>query len=166
MSSPGPLIDPHAFTREACEISKTLPMTAFARLSQAAFERRGEVSYAVRGWAESDGKMWLELEASGSLVLQCQRCLEALDWAFSVANRLLLVPEGRGLPDDELQEDDWDAVSVGSRLDLAGMVEDEVLLALPIAPRHEECRAPAGSDGMDQSSPFAALAKLRNADKA
>jgi uncharacterized protein len=51
-------------------------------------------------------------------------------------------------------------------MDVLALVEDEIVLAVPIAPRHESCDAPRPSDGVKKESPFAALAKLRKSDGA
>ena len=161
MSSPRLIIDPRAFTRDGAQVSEKRAVTGFERLSEAVLGDGGEVSFAVSGLLDADGQRWLDVEASGVLDLQCQRCLEPVSWHFDLSNRLLLIDEGRELPEDELEEDGWDAVPVGSRVDLAALVEDEVLLALPIAPRHEDCKLPSAGDGADETSPFAGLAQLR-----
>ncbi|MCB1907931.1 MAG: DUF177 domain-containing protein [Rhodocyclaceae bacterium] len=118
----------------------------------------------MRGRRDQDGKHWLELSVTGTLTVQCQRCLDALEWVLAVDSLLLLVPEDRELPEQELQEDDWDCLPVGPRLDLLELVEDEALLALPFAPRHDDCCAPSGPDGGRTTSPFAGLARLRKTE--
>jgi len=77
----------------------------------------------------------------GELQLQCQRCLETFAWPLQASVDLRLVEneadEARWLQDYEpyLIEDD--------RLPLHAIVEEEVLLALPLAPRCEACALPA-----------------------
>jgi len=93
--------------------------------------------------------------------LRCQRCLETLIVPLRVASRLLLVPSGRQWPDEELAQDDYDAVEADKEMALLPMIEEEVLLALPIAPMHDSCETPAATNDEQASSPFAALAKLR-----
>jgi uncharacterized protein len=58
-------------------------------------------------------------------------------------------------------EDDVDRVLATRAMDVASLVEDELLLTLPIAPMHERCEpVPAGADS-GRASPFAALAGWR-----
>jgi uncharacterized protein len=52
------------------------------------------------------------------LVLECQRCLEALVWPCDVQNRLLLLRSGDPLPEDELENDAVDALEVEPLTDL------------------------------------------------
>ncbi len=161
MSPQGLLVDPFGLAREASEISESRPVAGFERLVASLFEPSGTLDFSVRGRVDRDDKHWLELSVSGTLVVQCQRCLEALEWPLQVSNLLLLVKEGQVPPDDEMLEDDWDCLPAGGRLDLLALVEDEALLNLPFAPRHEGCSAPSRTDGGERTSPFAGLAQLR-----
>ncbi|MBB4010888.1 uncharacterized metal-binding protein YceD (DUF177 family) [Niveibacterium umoris] len=79
--------------------------------------------------------------------------------------RFLLVPPGEVIPDDELEEDSFDAIAAERNLDVLALIEDELLLALPISPRHEVCDTPQPRERDDSASPFAALASLRGAGK-
>jgi uncharacterized protein len=47
-------------------------------------------------------------------------------------------------------------------LDLTPLLEEEILLALPIAPRHERCEPPAAAAASKEASPFAQLARLKH----
>ena len=62
-------------------------------------------------------------------------------------------------------EDDIDRVLAGPDMSVAALVEDEVILALPMAPKHEHCRAAAGTEAGAGPSAFQALAALKNLDK-
>jgi uncharacterized protein len=98
---------------------------------------------------------------SGTLALACQRCLEAIVFELDIDSLLELVPEGVELSQDELEDDTRDFLPVAGELDVAQLVEDEVLLALPVAPRHERCGLPGAAAAGEQIHPFAALAKLK-----
>mgnify|MGYP003353005379 CR=1 FL=1 len=67
--------------------------------------------------------------------------------------------------DAELEDD---VLSLERSIDLRELVEDELLLALPLVPRHAECPEPlplpddeAPADVPEQPRPFAALAALK-----
>jgi uncharacterized protein len=47
-------------------------------------------------------------------------------------------------------------------LDLTPLQEEEILLALPIAPRHDRCEPPAAATASKEASPFAQLARLKH----
>jgi uncharacterized metal-binding protein YceD (DUF177 family) len=58
-------------------------------------------------------------------------------------------------------DDDVDRVLATNAMDVASLVEDEVLLVLPMAPMHERCEPDAGLRAADRGAPFAVLAGLR-----
>jgi uncharacterized protein len=71
------------------------------------------------------------------------------------------------LPKDELENDEVDVIEVGAgdRLDVLALIEDEIILALPLAPRHESCGLPRTDCGAGRESPFAVLAGLSVREK-
>jgi uncharacterized protein len=103
---------------------------------------------------------------NGRLELRCQRCLDGLDWDLAVEAALLPVRTGQSFPDDDLENDEVDVIEVGSdvEFDVLSQVEDEIILALPIAARHSDCGMPGAVEangGARGQSPFSALAGLR-----
>jgi uncharacterized protein len=82
-------------------------------------------------------------------------------WSCNVQNRLLLLRSGEELPENELENDAVDALEVEPLTDLLALVEDEVLLAMPLVPRHENCEPPVKAGVDDEISPFAVLRQLR-----
>lgn len=103
----------------------------------------------------------LRLTASGVLSLACQRCLEAVPFGLDIESLLELVPEGAEMSQEELEDDSRDFLPVVRDLDVAELVEDEILLALPVAPRHERCGLPGAAEAGERSNPFSALAELK-----
>jgi len=103
----------------------------------------------------------LQLEVSGSIPLACQRCLGAIPFEIDVNSLLELIPEGADMSQDELEDDTRDFLPVASELYVAELVEDEILLALPVAPRHEKCGFPGAADAGERVNPFATLAGLK-----
>lgn len=123
----------------------------------------GELAVELEG-GTAEGQPWLRVVVSGEMEMLCQRCLEALRVPVAVDSRLT-VREAVVEPDGELEwtvEDIGDDVVVDGPLDVAVLVEDEVLLQLPMVALHRACEQ-AGSDSVGQmgSSPFAALAAWR-----
>jgi uncharacterized protein len=83
-----------------------------------------------------------------------------------VVNRFLITDD-EDAADRLDQDDDYDVVVGSATFDLDTLIEDEVILALPSAPRHRVC-----ADGADDTpktiakpSPFAALAALKDTTK-
>jgi len=109
---------------------------------------------------------WLHLQAQALVPLQCQRCLQTYAQALRVDRRFLFVAhESQAERLDEELEDD--VLVMPARLDLAELLEDELILALPLVPRHEDgCPLPLPLRADDlkaeaAANPFAALAALR-----
>ena len=131
------------------------------RLHDLLVEVVGEVTFRLRGFKGERGEPMLQLEISGLLPLVCQRCLDAVPYDLDVDSQLELVPEGAELSEDELEDDTRDFLPVERELDVAELVEDEILLALPVAPRHEKCGLPGAADAGERINPFAALSGLK-----
>ncbi len=126
---------------------------------------RGE-SRAMRG---SEMQTWLHVEAETTVTLECQRCLRPVETALKVKRSFLFVSgEDAAAQLDTDSEDD--VLALTRALDLRELIEDELLLALPIVPRHEVCPTPLrpptrGDIADDTPNPFAVLAALKNADR-
>jgi len=153
--------DAFVFAREGRVLEGTLPISALERLHDLLTEVAGEVSFRLQGSKGARGEFLLHVEVTGVLSLACQRCLSAVPYNLDVDNRLELVPEGADMSQDELEDDTRDFLPVASELDVAELVEDEILLALPVAPRHEKCGLPGAADAGERINPFATLAGLK-----
>lgn len=143
-----------------------VPVAELGRLVDVLVGREGVVEYRIEGFVDDQARPRLRLVANGRLELRCQRCLEGMGWELALESALQPVRPGQGIPDEELEDDEVDAFEVESDLDVIALVEDEILLALPIAPRHENCAQPRPDDGSGRKSPFAVLAGLRSGGKA
>jgi len=131
------------------------------RLAELLTTTAGSLSVRLEGWRDEQGKSWLQLDIAGEPVLCCQRCLGGMKYPLAIRSRLQLIAPGADWPDDDLEDDSADAIAADAELNVLSLVEDEVLLALPIAPRHEQCESPSASASGNGSSPFAALADLK-----
>jgi uncharacterized protein len=124
-------------------------------------------SIAVAG---SEAELWLALKADTSVWLTCQRCLQPMDVALSLARRLRFV-RGEAQAEALDAEIEDDVLALSRQLDLRELVEDELLLALPIVPRHERCPSPlpmavrvdepADDPAAGRPNPFEALRVLK-----
>jgi uncharacterized protein len=166
MSHRALISDPFKFAAEGRTLVGKVPLAELVRLADVLVDTSGEVTYKVVGEFGSDRRHGLRLVASGLLRLNCQRCLGGIDWPLEIETVLQLVRPGEPIPEEELEIDEFDAIEAGPDMDVLALVEDEIVLAVPIAPRHESCDAPRPSDGVKKESPFAALAKLRKSDGA
>ena len=167
------ILDVLAFTRLGAERSGHWPLAGMPRLTQGilAVDDAAQAEWVVRGeqLPVTGGvpEIWLHLQAQAGVILQCQRCLQAVKEVLNVDRRFRFVrTEAEAARLDEESEDD--VLVIEPRLDLAELLEDELILGLPIVPMHEHCPEPLsaalGDDeppADDAPHPFAALAALR-----
>ncbi|MFZ2972256.1 MAG: YceD family protein [Ferribacterium limneticum] len=153
--------DAFAFARDGRVLEGTFAVVDLDRLHDLLAEIDGEVTFRLQGYKSDSGESMLHLEVSGTLSLACQRCLEAVPCDLDVDSLLELVPEGTELSQDELEDDTRDFLPVVRELDVVELVEDEILLALPVAPRHEKCGLPGAADAGERINPFAKLSGLK-----
>lgn len=108
-----------------------------------------------------------ELEVEVKMV--CQRCLELVTLPIHSECDYAVVREGANT---QSVPKGYDVIELGEDpLDLLALVEDELLLALPIVPAHDpkDCQQPAGleeepelsEDEVARSNPFSVLAQLK-----
>ncbi|HJV26129.1 MAG TPA: YceD family protein [Aromatoleum sp.] len=158
--------DSFKFAAEGRSLAGKVALADLPRLADLLVERAGELEYRLDGEVSADRKSRLRLSVSGNLMLQCQRCLGAMEWPLRLEMLFDLVRPGQKIPDEELEEDAYDAIEAVPDMDVLALVEDEIVLAVPIAPRHESCDAPRPEGGGVKESPFSALAGLRKKDSA
>lgn len=153
-------LDSLRFAREGrCQAGR-LGLDQMPRLADQVLRMEAPLAYSLAGMRE-DEKSFLVLEVSGEVWLRCQRCLGELPYRLQLATRFLLVAEGEEWPEEELTEDRYDALPADAHMDVAALVEDEVMLALPIAPRHADCETPAHAGEDSQRSPFGVLRDIK-----
>jgi uncharacterized protein len=159
------VIDSLEFARAEQQLRDSLPVESLKRLEDLLFDPQGSLGYEVRGSVDERNRPQLELKVGGHLHLQCQRCLGLLDYDIDVVNRLILAPAGVPADADVDDPEAPDVIEASPQLDIAALIEDEVLLSLPLAPRHPEgaceSRLSRGTDADERPTAFAKLAALK-----
>jgi uncharacterized protein len=158
------VIDSLEFARTEQTLRGSLRVPDLSRLHDGLYDLSGSVEFVLRGAHDSRRRPLLVVEVSGVLHLRCQRCLGLLDYPLRIANTLLLVTalEARS---PELDDEELEWIEASPALDVAQLIEDEIILGLPYAPRHEEgrctagCAAPAAERAAGAFSLLAALKK-------
>ncbi len=158
------VVDSVAFARESGELRATVAVAGLARLHDALFDQSGAIAYELAGRVDQEGKPWLRLALDGELVLRCQRCLGPVRFRFEAVRSFLLVPADQALSDPADEAEDTEQLYADPKLDVIALVEDEVILGLPMVAGHEEgaCAAPLPkAQAGRRESPFNALADLK-----
>lgn len=156
---PSVQIDGLQFARSASELAGEIEGARLKRLAEMQCLTPG-IRFRVCGGTNGRGRPELSVFLSGRLELTCQRCLRPLLQALEQESRLELSPS---LEEIEAADDDIDRVLATKAMDVAALIEDEVLLALPMIPRHEQCDAApeVAAAQARKKSPFEALAALK-----
>lgn len=168
-------LDVEAFAVDAATLEGRWPLTDLPRLTASASEdapadtpvawrANGRTVPARVGPAE----IWLDLHAHARMPLQCQRCLGSVETEVAVDRSLRFVAgEEQAAVLDADSEDD--VLALNRAFDLRELVEDELILALPLVPVHEVCPQPLRVPGDDlpveadsRPNPFAVLAALKS----
>lgn len=156
-----PFIDSLDFAHRGGEVSGEVPVAELPRMADMLADSAGKISYVVRGLTGKDGKPQLELILDGVCNLRCQRCLNALSYPVKLVSRLRLVSEGE-VDNADIEDDEVDSIPAEKRLDVLALLEEELLLSLPIAPKHGLGACQVAVEGLNRSNnPFAVLAGLK-----
>ena len=111
----------------------TLVVASLTRLSASLADSQGSLTYQVDFGRDPLTAAYIDLKVSGRLSLTCQRTLEVFEWPLAIDTRLGLIK----------REEDEAALPAGfepllvtadGELRLADVIEDEVILALPLVP--------------------------------
>ena len=163
MSAP-PFIDSLDFAKNGQQISGEMLIADLLRLSDVLENSQGVLRFTVQGSLNKYGVPMLVLSLSGSCTLRCQRCLGSLDYPVALETTVLLRSQAELDALEESDEEEYDSILAQVKLDVQDLIEEEVLLDLPIAPKHEvgACQTTNRNDVQkDSKHPFAALAKLK-----
>jgi DUF177 domain-containing protein len=133
------------------------------RLAEALADARGELRYEVTAVLDRQRRKMVSCIIEGFVFLMCQKSLEAFRHPISIEDRLVLVDDESALPAIEEESDTEDYVVADEPLDVRDLVEDAVLLSLPMVPCKPglEAASAASSAAEPRPSPFAALASLK-----
>lgn len=153
-------IDSLEFARTGRLLKGVVKLAQLSRLADQLLDINGSLSMKLQGKHEA-GRSLLHMQITGQLVVQCQRCLAGVSLPVQVDNVLQLIGAGEDWPDEELMDDQMDAIEADAALNVSDLIESEVLLALPPAPRHEDCELPLAAVNNHGSVAFSALAALK-----
>lgn len=158
------VIDAFEFCRLKERREGERPVAEFARLSEELANTSGTVSWVVQGGMHAMGHPQLIVSVTATVQLMCQRCLTS--FPFSVDSESVLVVAKSEEAADEIDgmlADDTIDVIVGTKaMSVVDLIEDDLLLAIPLSPKHDVCPDQVGKDveavaSMKRASPFEVL---------
>lgn len=163
------MIDPMKWADRGITIKLTQPLQRFQRLLAGALSEDGEVQVHVRFTRDANGYAQLNGELSTQLLLTCQRCLEPVsEPVVADVSVYMLTDESYA---ERLREDQEYVVYSQGHIDLPELLEDELILALPLVARHEDCEPQVALSEPEiepvpakKENPFLVLAGLKQSD--
>ncbi|MEB4589909.1 YceD family protein [Candidatus Thiothrix sp. Deng01] len=130
-------VNPFRLVEQKKCLAGVLPFQQLPRLAEVALPESGDFAVELEFTRSTSGLPIVMGHVHGIVMLECQRCLQAMEFPIDNAVQVALTtfqsderPEQEGF-EAWLVEDD--------RLFLQDFIEDEILLALPLVARHEQC---------------------------
>jgi uncharacterized protein len=165
-------LDVVAFAADGAELSGEWPAPGLPRfasgqtapqdvpLAGVRWQARGE----RRKLAVGEPQVWLHLKATTTAWLTCQRCLQPFEQALVADRRFRFVADEAQAEALDAESED-DVLATPRWLDVRELAEDELLLALPLVPRHAVCPEPlpnaAEPAAEADEHPFSLLRQLK-----
>lgn len=151
---------------EGATISGFMPLSALPRLSALLVSDAGSVEANLHLSAVDGGRFVIGGAVTATVEVRCQRCLEPV--ALALRARVTAVVVRAEEEVEQLGRHDEPVIAPRGELDVRAALEDELLLALPIVPRHEtDCQPrhrhfrPPGEEAPAKENPFSALSRLK-----
>lgn len=168
-------LDVKAFAQAGGHLAGNDSLLKYERLAQEAQGLHPDlhVVWTADGTLEPEsggpGRAWLHLRVRATVPMTCQRCLHPVDVPLHVERDFRFVADEATAEahDDDCEED---LLAISREFHLRELIEDELIMALPVVPRHDECPedVPMESSSEDfeeaeaqKVNPFAALASMK-----
>ena len=157
-------IDPWRLSEQGLLYTGVVELTDFPRLAPLLIRLQGKVGYAFRFSRDGLGRPRIAGHAEATLWQTCQRCSQPVAIPVDSDFQLVVV---EGLDEAAALDDAWDPLMAdNAKINLLDLLEDELLLSLPVVARHEECHAWQYDDepiaAEERESPFRILQKLKS----
>ena len=154
------LIDNIDFSRKSREIRDIICLSEFKRLQDLCLNVEDSIAFVLRGFENKHKEPCLELTIEGKLDLICQRCTGKLEHTIFLKSDFLIKKEETQLTDFYIDDHaDYDLIEGSVKMDVLSLIEDEIILSLPGAPKHEDvnCYHKKTDEMIDRIHPFADL---------
>lgn len=146
------VVDVQQLAVQGATIEESFALAAFGRLGSlieqdaASKDRRVEARFR---FSIDGGRAVARVVVEADLPLTCQRCLRPVSWRISTSTELVFVASGGGADESGAREI---FETIDGRVALTDVVEEELLLALPLVALHEAPNACAADGPQDEGS--------------
>ena len=174
-------LDLAAFAHDGASLEGEWPASSLERLADSAAPDSPAKDWPSVGWSlhaevrrprGGKAQTWLQVTAEAQVALTCQRCLKPVEEHLDIDRWIRFVDTEAEAAELDADSDD-DVLALPRHLDARELIEDELLLAMPLVPRHEVCPEPlahaddeAEPEEEERPHPFAKLAALKRGGSA
>ncbi len=157
-------IDPWRVSEQGLSYTGVVELADFPRLSPLLIRHEGQASYTFSFSRDGFGRPLVAGHAEATLWQTCQRCSQPLAVPVDSDFQLVVV---QGLDEAAALGDEFDPLMADdAEINLLDLLEDELLLSLPVVARHEKCHAWKYDDepiaAESRENPFRILQKLKS----
>ena len=149
-------------------VSGVVELTSLPRLCSALASENGHIEARCEFGRDEENRFLVAVEVNAELEVRCQRCLEAMPITLRSDSRLAIVGDDEAAKQLPAELDPW--VVEGESGDLWALVEDELILEIPIFAAHDvgdckqlmdEYRQEPEDPADDADNPFKVLEQLK-----
>jgi uncharacterized protein len=162
-------INPVQLAAQNKQIQGRLPLVQCERLLPSLRENTGCVDFSLQFMQDEGQRTVVRATMGADLVLECRRCLKSMIYPMRVKVDLAIVTDDVAATD--LPECYEPLLVIDSEVALESLIEDELLLNLPVMASHsdDECSAVLPTDQIEneldgRKNPFATLKNLLRSD--
>ena len=157
-------VDPIKLADSGTRLTGQLPVKAMGRLRALCLDESDKVSIDL-SFERSGDRVLGRIQGTivAGLQVVCQRCLEKMTLVLRAEPSAILV---RAQDREDIIARDTDSLVVDGPILLSNIVEDELLLAMPMVPMHDidECLAGEHPHRQERPNPFSVLGELKHRD--
>lgn len=134
-------VDVFDLARRAERCGGVISTRAMARLESALMVgTEATVDYTWEGFIDARQRPAARLQLKARLSLPCTHCDQPVPFALDTQRAYYFVRDERALEAIAVEDGEEEPLVGSTHFDLAALIEDELILALPIAPRHDACQ--------------------------
>lgn len=153
-------IDNVDFAKNKRQLTGTINVATLTRACELFDELSGNISYTINGDINEDNKLILKVTLCGKISTSCQNCLEKVEIPVNLENNIPIFYNESELDQALFGSDSRydDGILAEATFDVNNFIEDEIIMSLPTAPKHDACNKLSHVD--IKSHPFTVLKQL------
>ena len=160
------LIDPEVFAAEKQNLQGSFLLEELderVRSHEYPADKQTKVSFTLQGGRDRLQRLFLDLTVKADMPLFCQRCIKPMPFELNESSRIVLFADEARLDEAMLSDEELEGMVISPTLNVQELVEDQILMALPFSPRHEDCdNVSLKHVNQDKPNPFAVLKNLKS----